>query len=976
VKFQVAAASAVFSFCVLSSIVPPGHAASRTPTEAKNVYVVVLRDLPAAARAAKGQRMSRLAPQVAQRAEQLTARHDAMLSAIGGARKIYSYSHALNGFAAELNKAQVDKLRADPNVVSVARNEIRKLATITTPAFLGLTAANGAWDQLGGGNGAGDNVIVGVIDTGIWPEHPSFAPRPVHNGPAPGWNGICQSGQKFPASSCNNKLIGARWYDEGFGGNAAIKSLFPYEYLSPRAADGHGVHTASTAVGDYLVDAEAAGVKLGRVSGMAPGARLAVYKACWGYDDDANAGCSTVDSVAAIDQAVADGVDVINFSVGGSLTSDVDPVEFAFLIAADAGVFVSAAAGNEGAQGPSTVEHNSPWVTAVGIGTHDRTYKAAVVFADGRRFEGTSVDNRGVGDRNVVLARDSAAAGVSPDDAALCLPGTLKPKAVQGRIVVCDRGVNDRVEKSQVVDDAGGVGMILVNVVPGTLNADIHSVPTVHLGDSVGAQFKRFLALNPNLKAHLTPGTLVTGPVNPAPNLSQDSSRGPALAGFGDLLKPDLIAPGIDILAGYSPVRTGREFEFLSGSSMSTAVVSGLAALIKQAHPDWSPAAIKSALMTTAAQRRNDGERIRENEGDHAVANPFGIGAGEVKPNAALDPGLVYDAGLEDWLAFTCGTGEACFPPLAAIDPSDLNYPSIAIGDLVGEQVVHRRVTNVAALSAHYSVSIASPAGFKVGVTPSAFTLAPGATQAFAVRFTRTDAAPLTTYAFGSLTWSDGQHSVRSPIAVLPSPLAAPAQVSGNGEPINYSVTFGYTGPFKAVAHGLVPAATHKDVVRHDPAQDINTALATGRGIVIIPVTVPAGTIYGRFSLFDSDTQGDADLDLYVFDQNNNFLGGSASDSSNEEVDLDNPPPGQYQVVVHGFNTDGPSARFTLYSWALQSRYNGNMTLSAPTRAVSTRSATIGLKFLSLKTNERYLGSVEYSGATGLPKSTIVRVDR
>ena len=964
--FRIMAATAAFSFCALLSIVPPSHAASRVPSASKNVYVVVMRGSPVG---------TRRAADFSRRAEQLSANHDSMLRSVGGARKLYSYTHALNGFAAELSKAQAEKLRANPNVISVARNEIRKLDTITIPAFLGLSAPNGAWDLVGGGARAGDNVIVGVIDTGIWTENPSFAPRAVHNGPAPGWSGVCQAGEQFPVSSCNNKLIGARWYDSGFGGDDVIKSLFPYEFLSPRAAEGHGVHTAGTAVGDYLVNAEAGGVELGRASGMAPGARLAVYKACWGFADDPNAGCATVDSVAAIDQAVADGVDVINFSVGGSLTSFVDPIEFAFLIAADAGVFVSTSASNEGRQGPGTVQHNSPWVTSVGFGTHDRQYQAAVVFTNGTRFEGVSLDDKGVGNHNAVLAADVGLQGVDPANAALCLPGTLNPALAQDKIVICDRGVNDRVEKSQVVGDVGGVGMILVNTSPNTLNADVHSVPTVHVDDVTGAALKRFLARNPALKARLTPGKIVTGPSVPAPNLAADSSRGPAPAGHGDLLKPDLIAPGIDVLAAYSPERNGHDFEFLSGSSMATAVVAGLAAILKQAHPDWSPAAIKSALMTTATTRRNDGQPIRENEGDHEIANPFGIGSGLVQPTRALDPGLVYDSNSTDWFQFICGVGEACFPALDAIDPSDLNYPSIAIGQFLGEQTVHRTVTNVGPHSAHYSVSIQSPPGVSVSVSPSAFTIASGATRTFEVRFART-AAQLGQYAFGAITWSDGAHKVRSPIAILPEPLAAPAEVFGKGGPLKYDIEFGYDGPFKAVPRGLIAAHRTQRVVRDDPSQDINTALETKIGIVTIPVEVKPGTTYARFSLFDSDTDGDDDLDLYVFDPNGKFVAQSIGHTSNEEVDLIDPAPGKYQVIVHGFRTDGPDARFTLSSWVLGVKAEGNMTVNAPTKAKSGQKATVDLSFCKLKSGVRYLGSVAYSGSPALPNPTIVRVDR
>jgi hypothetical protein len=572
----------------------------------------------------------------------------------------------------------------------------------------------------------------------------------------------------------------------------------------------------------------------------------------------------------------------------------------------------------------------------------------------------------------------SSGAGLPGQDAAsiaLCFPGTLDPARVAGKIVVCDRGQNARIEKSQAVADAGGVGMILVNTSSGTLNADIHSVPTVHLDYLSGIALKRLIASTPGLQARLTARIIVTGPAVPAPNVAADSSRGPALAGDGDLLKPDLLAPGVDILAAYTPLRTGHDFEFLRGSSMSSALIAGIAAVVRQAHPGWSPAAIKSALMTTAAPRRNDGGKIREEDENQDAANLFGIGSGLVQPTAALDPGLVYEANSADWLGFLCGTGQACFAPLGAIDPSDLNYPSIAVGAFVGQQTVSRTVTNVSPYTSRYSVSLQAPAGISIDVSPSSFTIAPGASQPFKVRFSRTGAA-LGHYAFGALTWSDGQHIVRSPIAILPRPLAAPAAVHGQAAPLQYSITFGYSGPFRAIARGLLPAITQRRAVLDDPANEINTALASGRGIVVIPIEVSEGSTYARFSLFDGDTDGIDNLDLYLFDAKREFVSRSAGDTSNEEVNLTNPAPGRYSAVVHGLETDGPDANFTLYSWVLGDTRAGNMSVTAPSQAALAKSAAVGLSFSQLEPGVRYLGSVAYSGARAMPNPTIVRIDR
>ena len=378
--------------------------------------------------------------------------------------------------------------------------------------------------------------------------------------------------------------------------------------------------------------------------------------------------------------------------------------------------------------------------------------------------------------------------------------------------------------------------------------------------------------------------------------------------------------------------------------------------------------------MTTATPRRNDGQLIREQENPGKHADLFGTGSGLVQPTPALDPGLVYDAQLEDWLSFLCGTGQACTAPSGAIDPSNLNYPSIAIGDLVGQRTVRRTLTNVGQHAARYSVSVQAPPGIGVSVIPDSFSIAPGARQAYEVRFSRMGAR-LAQYAFGAISWSDGEHQVRSPVAIQSLSLAAPAEVSGDGTSLTYRVEFGYSGTFKAIASGLIPAVAKAAVVQDDPDNSINAALASGRGVVILPVEVQAGSKYARFSLFDADTDGNDDLDLYVFNSNGDFIASSTNNASDEEINLVNPAADRYQVVVHGFETDGPDARFTLFAWALRGGATGNMSVVAPSSAQLNRSAAIRLAFFRLKAGTKYLGSVAYSGAIAMPAPTLVRVD-
>ena len=342
----------------------------------------------------KGNKIDPDSPAVANYKGYLASRHDALLASVGGGNKLYSYGYVFNGFAAKISDAQALKLAQTPGVLSVARDEVRVMDTSSTPAFLGLSGPNGFWAT----KATGENVIIGIIDTGIWPEHPSFSDRTGENGNGskdgklsyqqiPGWHGKCENGEQFNNSMCNQKLIGARFYNAGQGGNAGITANFPGEFNSPRDYNGHGTHTASTAGGNQGVPATGVAAAFGAISGIAPRARIAVYKGLWQQADGTGSG-TTSDLVAAIDQAVADGVDVINYSISGSRTNFRDAAEIAFLFAADAGVFVAASAGNSGPT-TSTVAHPSPWITTVAAGTHNRAITGgSVTLGNGATYTG------------------------------------------------------------------------------------------------------------------------------------------------------------------------------------------------------------------------------------------------------------------------------------------------------------------------------------------------------------------------------------------------------------------------------------------------------------------------------------------------------------------------------------------------------------------------------------------------------------
>ncbi|MCP2353530.1 subtilisin family serine protease [Nonomuraea thailandensis] len=729
----------------------------------------------------RGKKIDPGSPEVSRYADHVRAQHDAILQKVGGGKKLYEYVYAYDGFAARLTASQATRLSAQPDVVAVREDTKVSTQTSSTPRFLGLDARDGLWRRLGGPTGpkgAGDGLVIGVIDSGIWPDSRSFA-DPDTSGkrykPVKGFHGTCPKGSdgSWKDGTCNGKLVAARHFGAGWGGDAALKEQLPWEFASPRDYNGHGTHVASTAGGNHGVAATGPAAAFGSISGIAPRARIAAYKALWSTADGASAVGYTSDLVAAIDQAVADGVDVINYSVSGTSTDFLDPVEMAFLAAAEAGVFVAAAGGNSG-PAPSTAAHPSPWITTVAAGTHNRGAQGTTTLGNGATYTGASLASAKAGPAPLI---DAAAAALPDTDAtkvALCYAArdndgqaVLDPAKVKGKIVVCDRGVTPRVNKSTAVKEAGGAGVILTNTDENSVNGDLHTLPTVHLPLANRQAVKDYAATG---GASATIEQARISDDAPAPYVAAFSSRGPLSAGGGDLLKPDVIAPGQDILAAVAPPgHSGQDFDLSSGTSMSSPHVAGLAALLKDLHPSWSPMAVKSALMTT-------GRDVRDGPGTDAAVT-FAQGAGHVTPNDAADPGLVYDSGIEDWLAFLCGSTRAIDKKVCdalagkgyTFDASDLNLPSISVGRLSDTQTVTRKVTNVGDSTATYTASVAGLNGIETKVSPSRLTLRPGQSRSFTVTFTRTT-APMNVFQSGRLTWKDGRHhTVGTPLLVRPA---------------------------------------------------------------------------------------------------------------------------------------------------------------------------------------------------------------
>ncbi|HYU85986.1 MAG TPA: S8 family serine peptidase, partial [Kribbellaceae bacterium] len=727
--------------------------------------------------------------------------------------------------------------------------------------------------------------------------------------------------------------------------------------------------TASTAGGNNGVTMTVLGRDYGQGSGIAPHARLAIYKALW-QNTAGTASGSTADLVKAVDTAVADGVDVINYSISGS-SSPTDSVSVAFLRAARAGVFVATSAGNDG-PGVSTVSKNYPWVTTVANGTHDREIRTTVTLGNGQSYTGAGIGN-GTPAAPIVLAADAAQAGADPVAAARCYPDTLDPAKATGKIVVCDRGVTARVDKSLQVKNAGGIGMVLVNTSPNTLDSDLHSVPTVHLDDVSGAAVKAYAA-QAGGTATIHPAEVIY--VN-ASKVASSSSRGPGLPIGGDLLKPDVMAPGTNVLAATTSfAAAGGEYAFFSGTSMASPHIAGMAAVLMAYHPDWSPMAIKSAIMTTATTKDTSGNPIGNDTG--SAGNPFGYGAGLMQARPSLEPGLVYDSSYAEWLQFVCGSGlggsTGGFCAHGKIDPSDLNYPTIAIGDLAGRQTVRRTVRNVTGKAETYTARVEGLAGLGVTVTPQVITVPAGGVASFTVAFEEQN-APLDQYAFGKLTWASKKHTVASVLAVRPQAVKAPARVTGTGTDgsVTVPVTTGYNGTLTTSVGGLVaPVISQATLMNPTGTSFPTTAPAANDHVAKFTVAVPAGTSYLRFATINGDYPANIDIDVYVYRAGTaTLVGSSTGGTADEKVDIAS-PSGSYDVYVDLFA--GPEVTANLDQWFVGAAA-GNLTVD-PASAPATVAGEVPLTvtWSGLEPGKRYLGRLSYSDGATTRGGTLVDV--
>ncbi|XAR56343.1 Tripeptidyl-peptidase II [Bertholletia excelsa] len=664
----------------------------------------------------------------------------------------YSYTRHINGFAATLE---------DDAAAQIARKKAPHNRSWT---FLGLEndgviSSSSLWNKAR----FGEDTIIGNLDTGVWPESRSFIDEQM--GPIPSkWKGICENNADA-SFHCNRKLIGARYFNKGYA--------------------SHGSHTLSTAGGNFVPGVSVFGFGEGTAKGGAPKARLAAYKVCW--PPVGGSECFDADILAAFDMAIHDGVHVLSLSLGGvPVPFFSDSIAIGSFHAIKHGIVVICSAGNSGPS-PGTATNLAPWLITVGASTMDRQFVSYVLLGNKMRCKGESLAPKALPNKKffpIISAAEAKAANASVGEAVLCKAGALDGRKVKGKILVCLRGDSARVDKGQQAALAGAVGMVLANneASGNEVIADPHVLPASHINFTDGVSVFTYVNHTRSPMAYITRATTLLG-VKPAPVMAAFSSQGPNTI-TPEILKPDIIAPGVSVVAAYTEAEgpTNEDFDTrrvmfnsISGTSMACPHVSGVVGLLKTLYPSWSPAAVRSAIMTTATTVDNTREPLTN--ASHSKVTPFSYGAGHLQPNRAMNPGLVYDLTIKDYLKFLCGLGynqthirifsNGPFRCPKSINLADFNYPSITVHKLKGSITLTRKVKNVGSPGT-YIAHVEKPLGVSVSVKPRSLRFERvGEEKSFKVILkVAEEANKARNYVFGKLTWSDGKHYVNSPIVV------------------------------------------------------------------------------------------------------------------------------------------------------------------------------------------------------------------
>lgn len=855
----------------------------------------------------------------------------------------FRYKTALNGFALDLDPEEVLKIvEKVPGILRVEREVTQYVDTDAGPAFIG---ADGVWDTETYDT-MGEGVVVGILDTGINFDHVSFAdPGPKdgydYTNPMGQYFGVCDptSPQYDDSYVCSAKLLGAYSF------------VSAYESLTPEDSEGHGSHTASTVAGN-VIDSTMARPTFSdtqTISGVAPHASIISYDVCY-----LGGGCPGAAILAAIDQATADGVDVINFSISGGEDPYNDSAELAFLNATTAGVFVSTSAGNDGPSAETTA-HRSPWLLTTAASTHNRTYDNAVTSMTGGDTT-PPADIAGKGFTSGLASASIVYAGAYGNR--LCLldseGGTWTAGTdFTGKIVVCDRGTSARVDKAVAVADKGAAGYVLANDVTNgdSLTGDAYVIPGVHISYTDGAALKAWLASGTGQMATIQ-GAVRNMDASNGNIMADFSSRGPNTT--IDVLKPELTAPGVDIWAAVAGASDA--FDFYSGTSMSSPHTAGAAALLTAVHPDWTPSEMKSAMMLTAY----NASILKEDAATQAT--PMEYGSGLVQVDLAAGAGLIMDETKADYLAANPADGG---------NPQDLNLASGYNSMCLGECSWTREVTNALELETSWTTGVVEPTGVTITVTPANFTLAAGATQEITIT-ANVEAAEIGEWYFGEALFTEDSGLAPDshiPLAVMPSSGILPDKVSidtrrNAGSKLVEDLLAMEITNLTVENYGLVKAEPLTVDLAQDPTNGTGQAFDDLSQVFVTWVDVPADAVRLVTEITESPSQ---DMDLYVgLDDGDGVVESaetvcsSATGAVFESCDMMMPDAGSYWILVQNWTSSAPDAIDTsVLSVGVVTGDEGNMVIDGPSAVAQSTLFDLGVYWdiPEMMAGERYYGA-------------------
>lgn len=992
--------------------------------QGKHLYIVHLADAPVALYEGKleqyaatkpnNHKLQTNTPKVQSYISYLDERHELFLTKarkqVPGLKPVLSYKLAFNGMAIKVTQEEAKSIAKVPGVLKVVKDRIYKLDTDTGPSLVG---APKVWDgtaQESGVGTYGEGVVVGIIDSGINTDHPSFADIAGdgydHTNPLGSGVYLGDCAGSF-ASLCNDKLIGVYSYSV-ITDEYADTEVFPSDL--PRNGEdygGHGTHVASTAAGNILLEVaeslpefgaiESSGVETGlifpRISGVAPRANIISYQVCWGGRTDADdtyGDCSGTAINAAIEDAIKDQVDIINYSISGGFQPWESSTELAFLSARNAGIFVATSAGNSGPDAGSTSKH-APWYTAVAASEHGRTVgyeKQLNNFTGGDSSLGTIVgtSNSGGISAPIVYAGDFTNPNDPNNDPAQCLQ-PFPADTFSGQIVVCDRGEIARVDKAVNVKAGGAGGYVLANVVGGADNLanDQYVVPGIHISAASSTLLRAWLASGSDHAATITAssGGLVIDPTR-VDVLANFSSKGPN--GSISTLTPTIGGPGVEIYAAYADQQFGHDghepsagdFSYLSGTSMSSPHIAGAAALVKAAKPSWTPDNIRSALAMTAS-------RTVKKEDGVTSADWFDSGSGRVQVDKAVEAGLVMDE--------TAGNYTAADPSQGG-DPRTLNLPSVT--DNQCEITCSWNRTFTATKSGTWNVTTESiSSGIQITTTPTSFTLDAGETQSVSINIDISNANSFD-WLFGAVVLSaNGQPDLHIPVSALTGSDSIPEEMSLTANRAADSflikdVESASQTDFMATTLGFTQATEINASIVQDDTPDMAFDNIE-QGVDVYEIDIDSSHVGIVAQITESSA---SDLDLFLlFDANGNdiieeseLISRSITSGVVEFVDSIDLQVGKYWIVVQNYQASATDQAddYRLYYAAVSAANEAvSLDFSVPS------SVSFGTKFdiranwdlANAAINDRFYGLVSFGtasdpDASGFSKVQIVREEQ